>query len=1157
MPISITKQIDVEQSLREDLSQYLCGSIWNHPLTELRRNIVLRAMNKGKCTKHICDIGSVYTPLPDVRDGKGQTHEYYVYAAACCCMGGLVIDCEQDDVLRLTHFGEWIRLDQYLNIRPFDLRIHSVYGEWLNRNCIYIKNHPTEDMFLLAIDARMADKILGNDYNFSTVYMSVYYDSDNDMNHLDVTSPKIYSYRIETQEQINDVYERYLKTNHDQTFFFINGRQSYPSSLLDMTIGDYVELVNDPDIIANIVLDMVQVRDSHLYSSEIDGSLKYIIHIPKEKNKNNLILTHNTCDIFINPLNTSPIENANLKGLFVHRFDTSHREYTYVETSDKVYRRGREYFVLNASTNTYTKKYLSQSDYGTEIVGKLYVRSAEYLSDSLITQITHNDFGISQKLLQPYMDIIGSSECSIRVVVRRHNKSNVLDRDCNFIKLLYQFDDETILNFLNGKLLHYCPFWQASELEKSEWTKTLFEVPKNIYPESAGHYIAALGYYNSACVIAPRVVSGVYNKQNEHALEFTIPRSLQDSNALDALFTVNGKLLRTDKYSCTKVMQYLHFDIDQSVQLSPNDKLIAEVFEKKQVYAEYFTPTGAASTFDIPEEAAESDFELYLVKDGCDVKPDYFVDHYVDKSDLRGYKKLDDVSGWIVLPTTDTYRTETVDSSCIDNGCDNPSHQGSTVVQVLAKRTITFKPDSWNKTFLIVSKDIYDRYTEADIALCHGNTQLSTLHDPDKTRTCSELLHTGKLMIRCRKWSDGTDIAIPIINKEWNVIPYCNGRELVENIDYSDVVIKDAQGYVVYRTLLFAIGGFGKSNSLNDSSFYEEDSYLKYENNEFDIVITDDRMFSRLDGFAFSNEMFSPNTPIALNNTGRIEEMLPLIYWFNELSKLVVDGNAIYKPTIVNGRLQFSGNHRNGALYCSRGIIPTKTAYFVEKYLDSVQDVEKLARIVNYIRSLDKAEDPDITVISHSHHITSITTNCLIKDVITGAKELYWTSAKNQINEMVEEYRSMAKYDSAISGSVKDIEISSSGSAIINDKYHLVEITATGNDREWTNTNGKCFVSYNEKLSRWEIVVVTIYGKSVYYHAVSADTRNPWELRWVRENGESPIPVFTNYGINHKFVDILPSYTSDIHEVEEDIMLRRCVDALLPTDTTKDGATTL
>ena len=56
-------------------------------------------------------------------------------------MGGLVVDCGQSDVKNLTHYGEWVRLDDYLNIRPFDLRIHTTHGEcWAALpfdNCLY------------------------------------------------------------------------------------------------------------------------------------------------------------------------------------------------------------------------------------------------------------------------------------------------------------------------------------------------------------------------------------------------------------------------------------------------------------------------------------------------------------------------------------------------------------------------------------------------------------------------------------------------------------------------------------------------------------------------------------------------------------------------------------------------------------------------------------------------------------------------------------------------------------------------------------------------------------------------------------------------------------------------------------------------------------
>ena len=1156
MAINTTTQIDVEQALRDDLSQYLCGNVWNYPLSELRRNITLRAISRGICTKYICDIGSTYVELPNAKY-NGQAHEYYVYAAACCCMGGLVVDCEQSDVLQLMHYGDWVRLDQYLNIRPFDLRIHSVHGEWLNRNRIFIKNHPTEDMFLIAIDARMADKLLGVDYNFSTVYMSVYYDSDNDLNNLHASSPRIHSVYIETQEDINDMYSEYLINDHDKTFFFINGRLSTPSSLLDITVGDYVEFVYDPDIVANIVLDMINDRDNHLYRSKIDGTYKYIIHIPKSKNPNNYIITHNTCDVFISPLNTAPIDRTNLNGLFVHRFDTSYREYQYVETTDTVYRKGRTYYQYSTVENRFVKKTLTDEDYGKPIQGHLYVVATEYLSDHLITQITHNDFGVSEKLLQPYMDIIGSTECSLRIVVRRHNKSNRLDRDCNFLKFLYQFDDETILNFLNGNLQTYCPFWKAEELEQSEWIKVLFELPRNIYEESTEHYINALGYYNSACIITPRVVYGAFNPQNTYALDFTIPRSLQSGKGLDSVFSVNGKVLRRTDYNDIKENQYLHFSINNNVNLNTGDKLVAEMFEKKRVRAEYFTPTRNAASFVIPEDSVDLDFDLYLVKDNCTIASDYFVDHYVDQTNLKGYQKIADKNEYIST-INDTYRNETVDSVCVDSGCTNPDHHNTQIVKILTQREVVFNSNAYNKKIFIVSKAIYNRFTEEDMELSGGNTQLSTLHNPnDSTRTCTDLLHTGKLLISGRKWRSDELITFPIIDSSLSIIPFCNGRELIKDVDYSEITLKDNSNYVAYRTFLFAVSGLGASESTNDSDYYENDSYLKYDNNEFDLIVTDDKLFTRLNGFALSDEMYDPGSINARLNTITIDDMVTMVYWFNELNKLVVDGKTIYLPANVNGRLQFAGPHRNGALYGSRGVIPSKTIQFINKYKDNIEDVEKLTKIVNYVRSLAPDGDLGITVINHSHHITSITTNCLVKDVITGAKDLSWTEAQNAIDDMVAEYRDLAKYDPALSGAVKDIFVTLAGTAIVNDRYHQTDITAIGNNRVWENTNHRCTIAYNSNLSRWELLVNTILGVKVYYYATSNNANDPWNLGWMKDVGDAPMPVIRNDGLDGKFLDIAPSYTSDIHEVEEDIMLRRCIAALLPADTTKDGATTL
>ena len=55
-----------------------------------------------------------------------------------------------------------------------------------------------------------------------------------------------------------------------------------------------------------------------------------------------------------------------------------------------------------------------------------------------IVQITHNDFAISEVLLNAYMEALGTTEIEIRVVARRYKKSLQLIREANYIQMLYQ-----------------------------------------------------------------------------------------------------------------------------------------------------------------------------------------------------------------------------------------------------------------------------------------------------------------------------------------------------------------------------------------------------------------------------------------------------------------------------------------------------------------------------------------------------------------------------------------------------------------------------------------------------------------------------------------------------------------------------------------------
>ena len=220
--------IDTNRAMQQTLQTYLCSKVWNTPLTECRRNITLRALTKGRSVISSLGLGCTTIPLPYSNSiDISERRSFFVYAAAKCCMGGLIVDTEQPDIkskLSSKYNDNWLPLDAYLNERPFDLRIHGIHGEWLYRNQIFIRNHPYQDMFLIAIETKMARQILGPGYDFFNMFMSVYYDSDNEFNvdatvsDLESSSPKISCFHPTAGDvdALNEAYNAYYDLPEDK-----------------------------------------------------------------------------------------------------------------------------------------------------------------------------------------------------------------------------------------------------------------------------------------------------------------------------------------------------------------------------------------------------------------------------------------------------------------------------------------------------------------------------------------------------------------------------------------------------------------------------------------------------------------------------------------------------------------------------------------------------------------------------------------------------------------------------------------------------------------------------------------------------------------------------------------------------------------------------
>ena len=1103
--------IDTTKAMQQTLQTYLCSKVWNTPLTECRRNITLRAITKGRSAISSLGLGCTTIALPYSNSSDAsQRRSFFVYAAAKCCMGGIIVDTEQDDLkekLKDEYNSNWLPLDKYLNVRPFDLRIHGINGEWMYRNQVFIRNHPYQDLFLIAVETKMARQILGNDYNFFNMLMSVYYDSDHEFNidpdndNLVSTSPMIKCYHptagdVATLNKAFNAYYNLSTEDKNKTLCFIDGHEATPLSLTDIEYGQYVELVYDPDIICNITLDLTNPDDSNIYRSTIDDTYKYLVHIPKSYNPDNLIITHNTCDLFIRPINPAEIVNARLKGLFIHRFDTSK------------------------------------------------IGSDGYLEDHVITQITHNDFGVSEKLLMPYMKHIGrntahgSSECLLRVVVRKHSKTNVLQDDANFLKILYQFDDSTIIDFLRGNDKTGIDFWKAAYLEAQPFAKMFMEVPHALDDTNTAEYIKALGYYNSLSIITPRVVRSVKLDTNIRKFDVELPISMLSCDRIGLFVYINGLKINNSFYSYNRNNQYVTVTLDGSVEFEDGDDLNFELFDAHKFRAEEIKINTAQHNESgglLPDQnifKVNEPFNVYRVFDLSDedgIPSEYYNDKYIVESNKSYYKLSDDEINDLIPRITYVKNGEEI--SITRNNIKN----GTTY-------TLYFSEEFAERTYLITSKNVYQRFDNEDISLSGGNTSIGETGD--------DILHSGKLMIDVTTWDGSEEYKLPLIDHEWSSIVFMNGKELVRDIDFSYRQIFSNRGGVIYSEMFF--------NNI---------SYLKNDSNDFELFVSSDHEFMNYHGFlqVFYNTTTSSTTFLY----GAIEEVNPFVFWFDRLCTLSIDGYNRADMKKEDGYLkvykysQNSGNRyqtRQGALYYTRGLVPLEAVRFVDNYWNNTEDIRKMHLICQYLKLIAPELPTDRVLLQKSHHITSITMSALIHDVLNGTKRLSYEPDASMMSAQVEEYLSLRKYDTAMTGIASELTLIKAGISHVNNVYRLTDPEAKGLNRKWVNNVAHVKVWWNcdRKTKRWEIVSTIGINPTVYYYANDPDgSHDPWTLKWKSVSSDNnPVPELLNGMLDLRYIDLFPSYSSDLHVVADDRALRQAMIALFPVDAIRDGDTT-
>lgn len=404
------------------LEKYVFDRVWNEPYTEYRTNTRPRILNRTTEASLGSDVsgneltGTVYEPASGVLSNNAEqialpsSDAYYVYA----------IERTQFRPIKLNA-TDWVSLQSYSNKNLTDLQVISDEGVFLWRGGIYIKQDPSADGYLLAINAEMFhrctdtfttennERVVSKSADPTAIFFVKYVDSDG-------TADNAVECSRLTAKEISDI--KNYRTNplpSDATVAFYNGRVVSGDPLNYLEVGGYVEYVKDADVLTDLYLNR---SEAPIYTNA-DNKQRVLIHIPCAVNPDNYLITYNTCDVYLVPKvvtaeTTAGYHFAEVNGTVVHLCD----------------------------------------------------REANF------HQLTHNDFSIDLDLLDSIAAKNGYDGTSyvIHVVVRHHEKKLGLIRDANYCDLLYIYShtDDDIIKFLTNdasKSGYNLSFWTASHLE--------------------------------------------------------------------------------------------------------------------------------------------------------------------------------------------------------------------------------------------------------------------------------------------------------------------------------------------------------------------------------------------------------------------------------------------------------------------------------------------------------------------------------------------------------------------------------------------------------------------------------------------------------------------------------------------------------------------
>ena len=452
-------QLTTINRICEHLEKYVFDKIWNDPYSEYRTFTVAESLNTVAAAGIFFGrYNQVQLPSEVAYRGTSKLF-FYVYAIPA-------------DMFRSIHLNvfEWTSLADYCSNNLVDIEFFSDSGRKMIRNGVFICQAEKNDCILVAVEQTGFKGCFGDDaLPNGRYYFGEMFDSDL---HPSVTYK---CFRLQPSQvpshQSGTPYDP-ITRGGKPTYALFNGKLLSGNYMNALSSYGFVEKVFDENIVGIFDTSMDQT-----YTNS-NAAKSVLIHIPKEYNPDHVIITANTCDLYLVP--------------------------TEMESG-----------AGSSSTNGI---YLFQCG-----------------RDKYFHQLTHNDFSIDLEWLSTVASANRFKKWVVRTMVRICDKQKKAIRDANYLNILYLHDDDEILKFLLGTSEWNMDFWTAKHLESSMYGKAEMrrrnvlvhntaeqcencrvknicdDYPKTELPcpafnrRSLQDYVDLIGYYHTLALIGKRV----------------------------------------------------------------------------------------------------------------------------------------------------------------------------------------------------------------------------------------------------------------------------------------------------------------------------------------------------------------------------------------------------------------------------------------------------------------------------------------------------------------------------------------------------------------------------------------------------------------------------------------------------------------------------